>query len=467
VAADAAGTSEPPGAGGSPVRSAGFTARVGLLSILGLLYASACGGPYGTENYVAETGPGLLVLLLFAAPWLWGVPIALATAELTSARPIEGGYIRWAQQLFGDFWGFQAGAWTLTASFLDNALYPVLFAETLGYWLPGMSHLQRWAAAVLFIAIITYLNYRGIEIAGRAAVALTIFLMSPLVWIVASGFRHARYNPLVPFTAPGTDPWAGLGQGLTLAIWFYSGYTEVSSAAEEIQNPQRTIPLALLLVTPLVVLSYALPTLAGLTSLGGWQNWESGHFSKIGEALGGRILGHWAFLGSVASFSVIFMAYVLWYSRLAWAMAAQGHLPAYFTRLHPRYGTPYRTIAMYAAGYALLSFVRFDDLLVLDMWVFGAYDLLLCASVIKGRRLFADRPSGFRIPGGRLGVWLNFLVPALTWILALATTARTSLTDIKLPVWIPGTAALLLGPSIYLGIAIARKRRAAACVPGG
>src|SRR5207249_5286338 len=112
-----------------------------------------------------------------------------------------------------------------------------------------------------------------------------------------------------------------------LAIWFYSGYTEVSTAAEEIKNPERNIPKALLIVTPLVVLSYAVPTLAGLAAVGGWESWTSGQFSKIGEALGGRVLGHWAFLGSVASFTVIFMSYLLWWSRLAWAVSADHALP--------------------------------------------------------------------------------------------------------------------------------------------
>jgi hypothetical protein len=69
-----------------------FQAQAGPLAVVGLVYAVACGGPYGTEDYVAATGPGLMILLLFLAPWLWGVPVALATAELSSLLPIEGGY---------------------------------------------------------------------------------------------------------------------------------------------------------------------------------------------------------------------------------------------------------------------------------------------------------------------------------------------------------------------------------------
>ncbi len=437
-----------PGVAGNGGR---FEARVGLLSVVGLLYASACGGPYGTEDYVVRTGPGLFVLLMFVTPWLWGVPMALATAELSSARPIEGGYLRWIRETLGDFWGFQAGAWTIIASFLDNALYPVLFAESLHYLVPGIDGPARWLAAVGFIAVLTYLNYRGINIAGAAAVGLNLFLIAPLVWLVIAGIARARFNPLLPFTAPGTDPWTGLGEGLTLAIWFYSGFTEVSSAAEEIRRPEKVIPLALLIVAPLVVISYVAPTVAGLAALNDWQTWESGQFATIGRHLGGRILGHWVFLGSVASFTVIFMSYLLWYSRLTWAMAADRALPRFLAKLHPKYGTPHRTLLVYALGFAILVTLPFPDLLILNVWVFGAYDLTLVFATIRARAVYADRPPGFRVPGGRAGVWINALVPAATWVLVLAITWRDGLLPLKL--------SLLFAPAlIYLGLRLARRR---------
>jgi amino acid transporter len=432
-------------AGGALPRAGGqFPARVSLLAVVGLLYASACGGPYGTEDYIVQTGPGLMILLLFVAPWLWGVPMAFATAELSAARPIEGGYYVWVRDLLGPFWGFQAGVWSLISSFLDNALYPVLFAKALAYWFPEVfaAGFNRWLAAVGFIAVLTYLNFRGIRVVGTAAVLLNIFLMAPLVWIVAAGLLGARHNPLVPFLAPGVDPWEGLGAGLVLSIWFYSGYTEVSTAAEEIENPARNIPLALLLVTPLVIASYAAPTLAGLAAVGGWEDWTSGEFARIGETLGGPVLGHWAFLGSVASFTVIFMTYVLWWSRLGWALAADRALPQFLARLHPRHGTPHRVLLFYAVTYALLAALPFEDLLVLNVWAFGAYDLLLLAAVVRGRTVLANRPPGFRIPGGRAGVWINLMVPGITWLAALATTERHNL--------LPGMGVLLSGSVLWL-----------------
>jgi len=437
-----------------------FQARAGLLAVVGIIYAAACGGPYGNEDYVASTGPGLMILLLFVAPWLYGVPVAFATAELSSLMPIEGGYYRWTRAILGEFWGFQTGALSLTSSFLDNALYPVLFAKSLPLWLPTIfdSDLKRWLAAVGFIAFLTYLNLRGIRIVGGAAVALNVFLIAPLVWLIIAAAFNIRHNPFVPFALPGTRPLEGLGAGLALAIWFYSGYTEISAAAEEIKNPSRTIPLGLLIASPLVVLSYALPTIAGLAAYGNWDTWASGQFAVIGGALGGPVLQLWLSLGSVASFTVIFMSYLLLWSRLGWAFAADGKLPKLFSRLHPRFGTPYRILILYALAYSALAAISFERLLEMNVWVFGAYDMLLLATVIHGRRVFPDRPGCFRLPGGSIGVWVNFLVPLVTWLVVLVTTAREDTLIAKV-----GVPVLILPSVIYL--VMRRVRRPAAPAP--
>lgn len=401
------------------------------------MYASACGGPYGMEDFVAKVGPGVFVLLLFVTPWLWGLPTAFATAELSIKRPVAGGYYRWAREYLGEFWGYQEGMWNLMSSFLDNALYPVLFARALVHLLPGFGALAQWLAAVAFILFFTWLNYRGIRIVGASALALNLFLIAPLIWLSAAGFSRWRFDPLAPFAAPGGDFGAQLGLCLALAMWLYSGYYEVSAAAEEIENPARNIPLALLLLTPLVIASYALPTLAGLVAVGGSEGWQSGQFATMGSQLGGPALGAWLFLGGVASYSAIFLTYLLWWSRLVWAMAADGHLPSFLSRLHPRYGTPHRVLLLYALIYSGMAAFPFEDLLVADVWLAGASNLVLQASLVRSRRQ-PDPGGGFRVPGGRVGLWLNLLLPVGSWLLLLALTGREH--------WRLGAGALLAGP---------------------
>ena len=408
----------PPARDGKPA-----TARsAGLLAAVGLLYASACGGPYGTEDYVARTGPGLLMLLVTVAAGLWGVPLALATAELSARRPVEGGFYRWVREYLGEFWGFQAGVWSLLSSFLDNALYPVLFGQAVASLYPGVGWAGRWVAAVAFVAILTGLNILGIRIVGAAAVALNVFLLAPMVWMVGACLLRWRHDPFAPFATGGTSL-AGLGSGLALAIWFHSGYSEISTAGEEIREPRRTIPLVLLIVTPLVVLSYTLPVIAGLAASGGWETWVSGQFATISLEVGGPLLARWAFLGGVASFTVIFMSYLLWWSRLAWAFAADGFMPRWLVERHPRFGTPHRVLLLYGAIYAVLAAASFDELLIVDVWLFGAYDLLMVLSLVRARRAEPGPSQGFRVPGGSMGPAINAAVLGATWIVALVATA--------------------------------------------
>jgi amino acid transporter len=427
--------------------------RAGLLSLVGLLFASTCGGPYGMEDFVARVGPGLFITLLFVTPWLWGLPAAFASAELSSRETVEGGYYRWARKHLGEFWGFQSGLCSVFSSFLDNALYPVIFARALAFIVPEMGGFETWAAASLFILALTWVNYRGIVLTGATAVVLNVFLLAPVLWMVIAGFSRARYSPFEPFHVGGTGFGADLGAALALALWLYSGYGEVSTAAEEIERPKRNIPLGLLIVTPAVILTYSLPVIAGLVSVGGWESWSSGQFVAIGTELGGPALGRWAFFGSVASQAVIFLTYLLWMSRIAWSMAEDGNLPAWFRKIHPRFGTPYRVLWGYALVYCAMAALPFEHLLVADIWVSGAYTMILHATLIRARSKASTDDGGFRVPGGRVGLWLNAIAPGITWVVFLILTFSEHAAF--------GIPLLLAGPLAFTVMQAARRARPA------
>jgi hypothetical protein len=99
---------------------------------------------------------------------------------------------------------------------------------------------------------------------------------------------------------------------------------------------------------------------------------------------------------------------------------------------------------LYAVIYAVLAVVPFKDLLIVDVWLFGAYDLLIVLTVIKARSVAHATPAGFRIPGGALGVRLNAAVLGGTWILVLVATTLQDVRDA-----VAGVVALGLGMAAY------------------
>ena len=116
--------------------------KAGLLYFVFVMFAYTTGGPFGLEEMVTTSGPGMTLLYLLVIPLFWSIPVSLATAELTTAIPVEGGFYRWVRASHGDFWGFLAGWWNWSASWLLAASYAVLFADYLAIYFPGLVGLE-------------------------------------------------------------------------------------------------------------------------------------------------------------------------------------------------------------------------------------------------------------------------------------------------------------------------------------
>jgi len=133
---------------------------LGFASLVGITFFCVAGGAYGLEDAVGAAGPAWALLAILVVPWVWSLPMALMTAELTAAMPEDGGYVVWVERAFGRFWAFQEESWSWLCSFADNALYPVMFAEYLRFWFPGMTSVQFWLVCLTMIAVVACLNVR-------------------------------------------------------------------------------------------------------------------------------------------------------------------------------------------------------------------------------------------------------------------------------------------------------------------
>ena len=433
--------------------------KASLFYLVFVMFSYTTGGPFGLEDMVTTSGPGITLLYLLVLPFFWCIPVSLVSAELTTAMPVEGGFYRWTRAAFGDFWGFLSGWWNWTASFLLGGAYAVLFTDYLVYYFP-MTWWQHYLISLLLILLLTWINVRGIQMVGQVATALETFIFVPILLMVAIGFTHWRFNPFTPWVVPHQAPFKVFGVGLALGLWLYSGYEQLSTVAEEVENPQRAYPRALALVVPLSIAAYFLPTLAGLASAGHWESWHTGYFSNAAGAIGGTIHGHlwlgtswlgtWMTLAAMVGNVALLNSTILTTTRMPFAMAEDGYLPQSLTRKHSRYGTPWLAIVVSAAIYALLAWQSLGQLISVYIWLRSATTVLTVLSAWKLRRTRPELARSFKIPGGRAGLFYVVGAPVVMAIVALLGSDRFGM--------IGGAIAIVAGPVVYALIRISKLR---------
>ena len=418
------------------------------------MFSYTTGGPFGLEDMVTTSGPGMTLIYLLVLPFFWCIPVSLVSAELTTAMPVEGGFYRWTRAAFGDFWGFLAGWWNWSASFLLGGAYAVLFTDYLVYYFPGITGWKHYLVSVGLIAVITWINVRGIEMVGKVATALEIFIFVPVIAMIVMGLMRWHHNPFVPLIPPHQPTFKIFGVGLALGLWLYSGYEQLSTVAEEVENPQRAYPRALAMVVPLSIAAYFLPTLAGLASAGKWEQWHTGYFSDAAKIIGGSLfgrpwLGTWMTLAAMVANVALLNSTVLTTTRMPFAMAEDGYLPAALTRKHSRYGTPWLAVVVSAIIYALLAWQSLGQLISVYICLRSATTVLTVLSAWKLRRTRPEMPRAFLIPGGRAGLLYVVAAPVVMALVALLGSDRFAL--------IGGAIAMALGPLVYGIIASTRR----------
>jgi amino acid transporter len=432
--------------------SAGATlGKATLLPFVFVMYAYATGGPFGLEDMVTTSGPGLTLLYHLFIPFFWCIPVSLVAAELTTAIPVEGGFYRWVRAGFGDFWGFQAGWWNWTSSFLLGGTYGVLTADYLTYFIPTLAGWKHYAVAVAVIVLVGYINVRGIQMVGTVATILGISILLPVAVLCVIAATKWQHNPFVPLIPPHVPPFQVFGVGLALGLWLYSGYEQASSVAEEVENPQRNYPRALAIVVPLSIATYFLPTMFSLAALGNWQNWHTGYFSDAALLIGGRWMGFAIAIAAVITNLSLLNATVLTSTRMPSTMAEDGYLPPALAARHPRYGTPWIAIIASCIIYALLAQKTMVQLLTVYVWLRIGVTILTVLAAWRLRKTQPNLPRPFRIPWGRAGLLYVILAPLAMSVVALVAS------DPFARRW--GPVLVLLGPVMYFAF---RRRKMAA-----
>ncbi len=391
-----------------------------------MIYCLVAAGAFGIEEMIPISGPGLTLLMLILFPIFWALPISEMVAELGSVLPSEGGAYVWAKEGLGEFWGWQVGFWGTIGTWLQQAMYVVLVAGYMGKFIP-MSPAMEFGVKLLMILVFTVVNLLGIREVSQVSTVLSIAVLLGFAVVVVVGFANWQYSPVEPFMPPESGIVDSLGGSICIAIWMYCGYETMANVAGEIEDPQ-VIPKGLIIAMPLIALSYFLPTLAGLASVGQWESWATEGETAVGymDVLITYLSPVWGFcfmIIAILSQCSIFNAYIASGSRGFFVMADDHLFPEVLVRLSKKRRVPAVSIILMAFFTVLLCQWDFTTLVMATTPLMLYLYIALAVATRKLRKKYPveeRRAKGlYIIPGGNSG--LNFMtaLPVIISIIAL------------------------------------------------
>ena len=404
---------------------------------------------------------------LTVAVWVLGGGIAmigaLVFAELGARRPLAGGGYIYLRDAYGSLPAFLY-AWTLLLVIATGAIAAV--AVTFASYAAAVAGLTQGAQlplAVGAIVLLSGINYVGVRPGAITQNVLTVLKLGALAILIVAGLTLTAALPVHPSVPP--LPREGillaLGAALVPVLFAFGGWQQTNFVAEELIQPERNLPRALIAGTAVVVAVYLLANLAYLRTLGitGLAQSTAPAADAMGAVMGPGGRGLIAAGIAISTFGFLNLV-ILVSPRVYQAMARDGLFFPSLARLHPRYRTPSAAIVFQGAWAVILTLTgRYGDLLdyvVFGDWIFFA---AVASTVFVFRRRERQGLEGsalrFRMPGFPL-LPLAFMLAAL--YVVVGSIASNPANAVK------GTALILLGVPVF--VFWQRKRRRAAAKEG-
>jgi APA family basic amino acid/polyamine antiporter len=250
--------------------------------------------------------------------------------------------------------------------------------------------------AALIVLAITWLLYIGVKESTRANNIMVVVKLLVLGLFVGLGAMHINPDNYTPFAPNG---WRGIHQGAAIVFFAYIGFDAISTAAEETKNPQRNMPLGILLGLAVCTAIYVV---VGIVATGLVPYTQLKAADPLAQALelAGLPTASWIVaFGAVVSLSAVLLVFQYGQPRIFMAMARDGLLPRWAARIHPRYRTPHITTVITGLVVALGSLVM-DENEIYDLTNIGTLSAfaIVCIGVLALRILEPERPRPFRVP---------------------------------------------------------------------
>ena len=406
--------------------SIGAVIGAGIFSTLG----TAAAGSIGPNGEILRYGAGPALIFSFILLGAVCTLAALCYAELAAMIPQAGSAYAYSYASFGELVAWIIG-WDLIleyavgnvavaiswSGYFNSLISPFVQLPgwlTHGYWqvaassnpeihglldtaprLAGIPVLVNVPAFVI-VMLITWLLVIGVRESARANAIMVGIKLLVLALFVIVGSQHidtANYTPFAP------NGFRGIHQGAAIVFFAYIGFDAISTAAEEVKDPQRTMPRGLLWGLGICTLIYVIVG-AVATGLVPYQQLASSDPLAHAFDVAGLQRFEWIIsAGAVVSLSAVLLVFQYGQPRIFYAMARDGLLPEGAAKIHKKYRTPHVTTIITGVLVALAALVV-DDVATYDLTNIGTLFafVLVCGGVLMLRIKDPDRPRPFRVP---------------------------------------------------------------------
>lgn len=352
------------------------------------------------------------------------IPYGLITSELGSTYPDQGGIYSWVQRAFGGRWGGRtAWLWWINVALWQPSVYIIFTGIFAQLFIPDLGLWPQIGIAIALTWLTTYINMIALD-AGKwvpniGAVFKAIIMVSLGLGGIYYAMEHGVANPINLETM--TPSWGSPLAFLPVIIYNFMGFELMSGAAEEMENPARDIPKAIITSGVFIAAFYLLGTVGILISL---PMDDIGLISGIMDTFT-KLFGSSAFGPAIVMILGLMALYTFVANMVTWTMGANrsaseaandGHLHPIFAKLSATHKTPSNaaivtglvtTVVIIVYG---LMAANAEDLFW-TLFAFSSVVFLLCyllmfAAFLRLRIIDADRPRAYRVPGGSAGAWI-------------------------------------------------------------
>ena len=411
--------------------SIGAVIGAGIFASLG----TAAAGEVAADGTVIRAGAGPALVISFL---LLGVVCGLAAlcyAELASMIPTSGSAYAYTYATLGEFLAWVIG-WDLILEYaIGNIAVAVAWSAYFTSLLSGFGiHLPDWLThgyfqvkmatdpavlslmetaprlfgmpillnipAFAIVAAVTVLLCMGVKESTRANNIMVVIKLAVLILFVGAGLMYIKPENYTPFAPNG---FRGIHQGAAIVFFAYIGFDAISTAAEETKNPQRNLPLGILLGLAACTLIYIIVG-AVATGIVPYQQLRSADPLAHALTLAGLDTISWIVAaGAVVSMTAVLLVFQYGQPRIFFAMARDGLLPKWAAKLHPKTRVPHVTTIVTGVVVAVGALIA-EENSIYDLTNIGtlAAFALVCVGVLVLRIREPNRKRPFRVPF----VWL-------------------------------------------------------------